>query len=133
MLICVQLQQRRVHDLGRGLPRLAQDLPTLQALEAACDEAKIEENDYTIHSYDDIVYEVSLLQETIAKRAAFVENQVRFEAKCRGCSHVSQMIARTQTNLTPDQLEEFESVFRHFDEDASNTLVSRTVSNKVIR
>lgn len=33
------------------------------------------------------------------------------------------MIARTQTNLTPDQLEEFESVFRHFDEDASNTLV----------
>ena len=80
MLIHEQSQQRRVHDLGRALPRLAQDLPTLQALEAACDEAKIEENDYTIHSYDDIVYEVSLLQETIAKRAAFVENQVRFMA-----------------------------------------------------
>ena len=81
VLIYVQSQQRRVHDLGRALPRLAQDLPTLQALEAACDEAKIEENDYTIHSYDDILYEVSLLQETIAKRAAFVENQVCSTAK----------------------------------------------------
>ena len=32
------------------------------------------------------------------------------------------MIAREMTNLTPIQLEEFESVFRHFDKDLSNTL-----------
>lgn len=32
------------------------------------------------------------------------------------------MVARKQTNLTPAQLEEFESVFRHFDENATNTL-----------
>ena len=32
------------------------------------------------------------------------------------------MIARDMTNLTPIQLEEFESVFRHFDRDGSNTL-----------
>jgi Ca2+-binding EF-hand superfamily protein len=32
------------------------------------------------------------------------------------------MVARNMTNLTPIQLEEFESVFRHFDRDASNTL-----------
>ena len=34
----------------------------------------------------------------------------------------NQMIAREMTNLTPIQLEEFESVFRHFDKDLSNTL-----------
>lgn len=32
------------------------------------------------------------------------------------------MVAREMTNLTPIQLEEFESVFRHFDKDLSNTL-----------
>ena len=34
----------------------------------------------------------------------------------------NQMVAREMTNLTPIQLEEFESVFRHFDRDMSNTL-----------
>lgn len=32
------------------------------------------------------------------------------------------MVARNMTNLTPIQLEEFESVFRHFDRDLSNSL-----------
>ena len=32
------------------------------------------------------------------------------------------MVARNMTNLTPIQLEEFESVFRHFDRDGSNSL-----------
>jgi len=34
----------------------------------------------------------------------------------------NQIVAREMTNLTPIQLEEFESVFRHFDRDMSNTL-----------
>lgn len=34
----------------------------------------------------------------------------------------NQMVAREMTNLTPIQLEEFESVFRHFDRDLSNSL-----------
>ena len=34
----------------------------------------------------------------------------------------NQVVARNMTNLTPIQLEEFESVFRHFDRDASNNL-----------
>lgn len=33
-----------------------------------------------------------------------------------------QIVARNMTNLTPIQLEEWESVFRHFDRDHSNTL-----------
>ena len=34
----------------------------------------------------------------------------------------NQLVAREMTNLTPIQLEEFESVFRHFDRNMSNTL-----------
>lgn len=33
-----------------------------------------------------------------------------------------QIVSRQHTNLTPAQLEEFESTFRYFDKDASNTL-----------
>jgi len=47
------------------------------------------------------------LREAATKKTAFVENQ---------------MVARTQTNLTPAELESFESVFRHFDEDGTNKL-----------
>ena len=44
---------------------------------------------------------------SVAKKLAFLENQ---------------LVARDMTNLTPIQLEEFESVFRHFDRDGSNSL-----------
>lgn len=33
-----------------------------------------------------------------------------------------KIVARTSTKLTPAQLEEFESTFRHFDRDQTNTL-----------
>ena len=43
----------------------------------------------------------------MTKKLAFLENQ---------------LVARNMTNLTPIQLEEFESVFRHFDRDGTNHL-----------
>jgi Ca2+-binding EF-hand superfamily protein len=33
-----------------------------------------------------------------------------------------QIVARDTTNLTPDQLEEFEAVFLHFDRERNNSL-----------
>ncbi|KAJ6130486.1 hypothetical protein N7512_003266 [Penicillium capsulatum] len=72
-----------------------------------CAEANIEENDFTTYTLDELSYELSLVKSSISKKLAFLENQ---------------MVARNMTNLTPIQLEEFESVFRHFDRDASNTL-----------
>ena len=39
------------------------------------------------------------------------------------CTYVgSQIVSRNMTNLTPAQLEQFESTFRYFDKDESNTL-----------
>ena len=36
--------------------------------------------------------------------------------------HTLQIVSRNMTNLTPAQLEEFESTFRYFDKDTTNTL-----------
>ena len=35
---------------------------------------------------------------------------------------VAQIVSRNMSNLTPAQLEQFESTFRYFDRDESNTL-----------
>ena len=69
--------------------------------------ANIEENDFTTYTYDELDYELGLVRSSVSKKLAFLENQ---------------LVARNMTNLTPIQLEEFESVFRHFDRDVSNSL-----------
>ena len=39
-------------------------------------EAKVEENDYTVLTYDDLEFELELVEGGIRKKVAFVENQV---------------------------------------------------------
>jgi hypothetical protein len=39
-------------------------------------EANIEENDHTVHSYDDLEYEYGLAKESVTKKLGFLENQV---------------------------------------------------------
>lgn len=41
-----------------------------------CQEAKIEENDYTVLTYDDLEYELESAERGIRAKIAFVENQV---------------------------------------------------------
>ncbi|KAI7629102.1 alpha-actinin-2, partial [Hortaea werneckii] len=84
-----------------------QYLDIIANLDQQCQEANIEENDYTVYTYDELVYEMSLVKSSVQKKLAFLDNQI---------------VARNMTNLTPIQLEEFESVFRHFDRDLSNSL-----------
>lgn len=73
----------------------------------ACDRANIEENDYTIYSFEDMQYEFRLARDAIEKKHKFIENQI---------------IARSKSNVTPGQLEEIDSVFRHFDKSGTNSL-----------
>ena len=72
-----------------------------------CDEANIEENDFTTYTYDELAYELDLVKSSVLSKVGFLENQ---------------LVARDMTNLTPIQLEEFESVFRHFDREGGNCL-----------
>ncbi|KAL9126236.1 MAG: hypothetical protein Q9217_004682 [Psora testacea] len=95
---------RRLHD---NLPPLSDYLESLASLSEKCDQANIEENDFTTYTYDELAYELDLVRSSVVSKMGFLENQ---------------MVAREMTNLTPIQLEEFESVFRHFDRDMTNSL-----------
>ncbi|KAL1835966.1 hypothetical protein VTJ49DRAFT_5754 [Mycothermus thermophilus] len=100
-------QLHHVRKLSDNLPPLDAYLKTIEAVDAKCQEANIEENDFTTYTYDELCYELSLVKSSVSKKLAFLENQI---------------VARQMTNLTPIQLEEFESVFRHFDRDDTNCL-----------
>lgn len=100
-------QLHHVRKLSSNLTPLDRYLETILDVETQCIEANIEENDFTTYSYDELAYELTLVKSSVQKKLAFLENQ---------------MVARNMTNLTPIQLEEFESVFRHFDRDDSNAL-----------
>jgi Ca2+-binding EF-hand superfamily protein len=103
----VEDQLDHTKQISQNLPPLDQYLDIIAKLDQQCQEANIEENDYTTYTYDELQYELSLVRSSVQKKLAFLENQ---------------MVARDMTNLTPIQLEEFESVFRHFDRDLSNSL-----------
>lgn len=103
----IEDQLQHAQKLASNLPVLEQYLEGIAVLDEKCQEANIDENDFTTYTYDELVYELSLVKQATAKKLTFLENQ---------------MVARNMTNLTPIQLEEFESVFRHFDRDGSNTL-----------
>ncbi|KAL6631173.1 calponin homology domain-containing protein [Neocallimastix sp. 'constans'] len=79
----------------------------IEDLNAKCEEAHIEDNQYCIYTPDDIKFDYELVLNTIQKKIAFIENQI---------------VARSVSNLTPQQLEEYTNAFRHFDKDDNNLL-----------
>ncbi|KAH7188454.1 uncharacterized protein B0J16DRAFT_412915 [Fusarium flagelliforme] len=103
----VEDQLHHVRKLSESLAPLDQYLDKISELDQKCQEANIEENDFTTYTYDELSYELGLVKTSVQKKLVFLENQ---------------MVARSMTNLTPIQLEEFESVFRHFDRDDTNSL-----------
>jgi len=103
----VEDQLHHVRKLSDNLPPLDAYIKAIEAVDAKCQEANIEENDFTTYTYDELCYELGLVKSSVQKKLAFLENQI---------------VARNMTNLTPIQLEEFESVFRHFDRDDTNYL-----------
>lgn len=67
--------------------------------------------------------------QSITKKITFIDNQVRLILRwCSASLKINdkflyvQIVSRNMTNLTPAQLEEFESTFRYFDKDTTNTL-----------
>ncbi|KIP09666.1 hypothetical protein PHLGIDRAFT_126112 [Phlebiopsis gigantea 11061_1 CR5-6] len=100
-------QQDQVQHLQTRLPVLADKLAELAGAEEDCQSANVDENDYTVFTFRDLEFEHELVVQSISKKIAFVDNQI---------------VSRNMTNLTPAQLEQFESTFRYFDRDESNTL-----------
>jgi hypothetical protein len=103
----LEKQLEGITELSDQLKPLDELLMELKKLDAKCIEANVEENDYTVYSYNELEYELGLAKQSVVKKLAFIENQI---------------VARSMTNLTPIQLEEFESVFRYFDKGQRNAL-----------
>ncbi|KAI5980717.1 calponin homology domain-containing protein [Pisolithus albus] len=100
-------QQEYVRTLQTRLPALNDALSRVSRAENDCITANVEENDYTIFTCQDLEFELELLAQSIAKKISFIDNQI---------------VSRNMTNLTPAQLEQFESTFRYFARDETNTL-----------
>ncbi|CCL98843.1 uncharacterized protein FIBRA_00849 [Fibroporia radiculosa] len=100
-------QQRQVGQLRTRIPALSDALATVVSAEDECRAANVDENDYTVFTCQDLEFELELLEQSISKKIAFIDNQI---------------VSRNMTNLTPAQLEQFESTFRYFDKDETNTL-----------
>ncbi|KAK0221697.1 actinin-like protein [Armillaria fumosa] len=100
-------QQQEVQRIQTRIPALSETLADVASAEAECAAANVEENDYTVFTCQDLEFELELVVQSIAKKIAFIDNQI---------------VSRNMTNLTPAQLEQFESTFRYFDRDESNTL-----------
>ncbi|KAI6030911.1 calponin homology domain-containing protein [Pisolithus orientalis] len=100
-------QQEHVRTLQTRLPALNDALSRVLRAENDCIAANVEENDYTIFTCQDLEFELELLAQSIAKKLSFIDNQA---------------VSRNMTNLTPAQLEQFESTFRYFARDGTNTL-----------
>ena len=58
------------------MPALRTRLVEVAAVNKSCLEAKVEENDYTVLTLDDLEYELELAEAGIRKKIAFVDNQV---------------------------------------------------------
>ncbi|KAG6813590.1 hypothetical protein H0H92_009634 [Tricholoma furcatifolium] len=103
----LESQQEQVQIIQTRLPALSDVLAEVARAEAECSSANVEENDYTVFTCQDLAFELELLTQSVVKKIAFIDNQI---------------VSRNMTNLTPAQLEQFESTFRYFDKDETNTL-----------
>ncbi|KAI0699926.1 actinin-like protein [Cerioporus squamosus] len=100
-------QLEQVKELQTRIPPFSDTLQIVAAADEECRAANVDENDYTVFTMEDLRFELELVTQSISKKIAFIDNQI---------------VSRNMTNLTPAQLEQFETTFRYFDKDESNTL-----------
>ncbi|KAJ3166181.1 hypothetical protein HK101_011978 [Irineochytrium annulatum] len=96
-----------VKTLMSSLDSLKPGLTEAESKSNACAEANITDNQYTILTFEDISFDFTLLSQSVTKKIAFLENQI---------------IARSVSNVTAAQLEEWTETFKHFDKDNANCL-----------
>ena len=66
-----------MQEIQTRIPALSDALAAVSAAEAECNAANVEENDYTIFTFQDLEFELELVVQSIAKKIAFIDNQVR--------------------------------------------------------
>jgi 3-hydroxy-3-methylglutaryl CoA synthase len=77
-----QDQTDQVRELQTRMPAVVHALDGVVEAEAECLAANIDENDHTVFACPDLQFELELLEQAIAKKALFLENQVRPSHSC---------------------------------------------------
>lgn len=70
-------QKTAVKNIETQVPALGEQLSTVAQAEVECNEANVEENDYTVFTCQDLQFELDLLKHSITKKLTFIDNQVR--------------------------------------------------------
>jgi len=78
-------QQRQIESIQTRIPALSEALETVEAAEAECVAAKVEENDYTVFTCQDLEFELELVVQSIAKKISFIDNQACSAYLARFC------------------------------------------------
>jgi len=89
------------HGKQQELRALEGQLPSLQTLEKHTLDANIEDNEFTDHTYDDLLFEYEQLAKNYGKKVAFIESQI--------------LAAKQANTIAPEQLAEFKEAFNNFD------------------
>jgi chromosome segregation ATPase len=79
-------QQRQIETIQTRIPALSEALGTVEVAEAECVAAKVEENDYTVFTCQDLEFELELVVQSIAKKIAFIDNQACLAYLAMFCS-----------------------------------------------
>jgi len=79
----------------------------VEAAERLCEEANIESNEYTDHTVDDLLFEITLVEKLIHKNIAAVSGQIA---------------ASSGSGISAEQMKEYKQTFTHFDVDGDQTL-----------
>jgi Ca2+-binding EF-hand superfamily protein len=104
----LQTQLSRYETLRGDLQNLSNKLPEVEAAERTSNEANIDDNEYTDHTYDDLQFEHEQLSKLVGKRIVFVEAQIQ---------------AQKETgSVSSEQLQEFKETFNHFDQNKNGRL-----------
>ena len=72
-----------MQEIQTRIPALSDILATVSLAEAECNAANVEENDHTVFTYQDLEFELELVVQSIVKKIAFIDNQVRLISFCR--------------------------------------------------
>ena len=72
----MQEQQEKVHDIESRIRPFEALLDEVVSTEQECVEANVDENDYTVFTFQDLAFELELVVQSIHKKITFIDNQV---------------------------------------------------------
>jgi len=116
-----QAQQSVMPRFRDAAASLKGNLEAVAEVERACREAKIDEIDLGASTVKDFHFELDLLADTIKQKEVFIENRERSFSLDRdsldtqGAVTPLEIRAASTTNVTADQLGEWEEVWQRFE------------------